>query len=414
MIIDFLGGCREIGREAFLVRDKNTNVLLEFGVELQPNIRIPPLPTVRLNGLFVTHAHLDHSGMVPLIYKTQSPPLYVTPPTLDLMNLLLEDYVKVAKLTRGFGEYTNYDIAKMNKHAKPQPYNQRFTVGNLSCKLFDACHIPGSASVYLEGSKKLMYTGDINTVETNMLSYNKITYPKLDCLITESTYSEKDHPDRKIEEKRFIDKVCEYEHGVVLLPSFAVGRSQELLLMLWENGIKNKIYFDGMGQKAADLILYHKNYIKDATLLKNVLKNITFVRTRKQRDKVVRDGGIVVTTSGMLNGGPVMHYLQKVRDMKEACLLLTGYQAEGTPGEKLLRTGVFENEEHKFDVNLEVQKYDFSGHAGKKELFSLVERIAPEKVICVHGSNTQKFAKEIKNKLNIEALAPEAGESVEI
>ena len=189
---------------------------------------------------------------------------------------------------------------------------------------------------------------------------------------------------------------------------------EALLLMLWENGIKNKIYFDGMGQKAADLILYHKNYIKNAPLLKNVLKNITFVRTRKQRDKIVRDGGIVVTTSGMLNGGPVMHYLKKVRDMKDACLLLTGYQAEGTPGEKLLRTGVFENEDYKFDVNLEIQKYDFSGHAGKKELFDIMKRISPKKIICVHGSNTVKFAKEIKNKLNIDAFAPETGESIEI
>ncbi len=414
MIIEFLGGCRQIGREAFLVKDKKTNVLLEYGVELQPNIQIPLLPTVKLDGIFVTHAHLDHSGMVPLIYKIQNPNLYTTPATLDLMNLLLEDYIKVAKLTRGFGEYTKHDLIKMNKYFRPHPYNQKFRVGNLHAEFFDASHIPGSASVFLDGSKKILYTGDINTVETNLLSYKEINYPRVDCLITESTYSEREHPDRKLEEKRLIKKVLEYEHGTVLLPTFAVGRAQEILMTLYTNGIKENIYLDGMAQKAADLILYHKNYVKDALTLKKVLKHVNFVRTRKQRDRIVREGGIVVTTSGMLNGGPILHYLKKVRDNKNACLFITGFQAPGTPGEKLLRTGYFENDENKFKVNLEIQKFDFSGHAGRKELFDLIEKISPKKVICVHGDHTPKFAKEIEKKLNIESLAPDVGDSVEV
>jgi putative mRNA 3-end processing factor len=330
------------------------------------------------------------------------------------MNLLLEDYVKVAGLTRGFSEYLKHDIAKMNKYFVPCSYNQKFKVGNLEAELFDAGHIPGSASVYLSGSKRIMYTGDINTISTYLLGYKEIKYPKLDCLITESTYSEKEHPDRKIEENIFIEKVKEYENGLVLLPTFAVGRAQELLIMLNSYGIKKQIYLDGMAQKAADIILYHKNYIKDSDALKKVLKRVNFVRTRRQRDKIVRDGGIVVTTSGMLNGGPIVSYLKNSRDMKNTCLLITGYQAQGTPGEKLLKTHYFENGEYKFKVNMEIKKFDFSGHAGRSDLFNLIKRISPKKVICVHGDNTPKFAKEIKEKLNIEALAPKMGESAEI
>ena len=414
MIVDFLGGCREIGREAFLVKDKNTNVLLDYGVELQPNIQLPLLPTVKLDGIFISHTHLDHSGMVPLIYKVQNPNLYATPPTLDLMNLLLEDYIKVAGITRGFSEYLKHDVVKMNKYFISCSYNQKFKVGNLNAKLFDASHIPGSSSVYLSGSKKILYTGDINTMSTYLLNYKEIKYPEVDCLITESTYSEKEHPDRKLEENKFIGKIKEYEDGLILLPTFAVGRAQELLVMLTSHGIEKEIYLDGMAQKAADIILYHKNYIKDAEALKKVLKKVNFVRTRRQRDKIVRDGGIVVTTSGMLNGGPIVYYLKKSKDMKNACLLMTGYQAQGTPGEKLLRTRYFENGEFKFKVNLEVQKFDFSAHAGRTELFNLIKRINPKKVICVHGDNTPQFAREIRKKLNIEAFSPKTEDSIEI
>ncbi len=414
MIIDFLGGCREIGREAFLIKDKNTNIVLDYGVELQPRIRIPSLPTVKLDGIFVTHAHLDHSGMVPLIYKMQNPNLYATPAILDLMNLLLEDYIKVAGLNRGFSEYQKYDITKMNKSFVPCVYNQLFRVGNLEAKLFDASHIPGSASVYLSGSKRILYTGDINTIPTYLLGYKEIKYPKIDCLITESTYSEREHLDRKIEENRFIEKIKEYENGLILLPTFAVGRAQELLLMLYSHGIKKEIYLDGMGQKAADIILYHKNYIRDSDGLKKVLKRVNFVRTRRQRDKIIREGGIVITTAGMLSGGPIVYYLKNSRNRKNTCLLMTGYQAQGTPGEKLLKTRYFENEETKFKVNLEIQKFDFSAHAGRSELFNLIKRLSPKKVICVHGDNTIKFAEEIKEKLNIETLAPKIGDRVEV
>ncbi|OYT42945.1 MAG: hypothetical protein B6U88_02425 [Candidatus Aenigmarchaeota archaeon ex4484_56] len=413
MIVEFLGGCNEIGREAFLIKDLK-NVLLEFGVKLQPEIELPIMPSVTLDSIIVTHAHLDHCGMVPLIYKTQTPRLYVTPPTLDLMNLLLEDYIKVAKLTRGFSEYNHRDIEKMNKNAKVFPYNHKIKLKKMSACFYDASHIPGSASIFIEGSKKIMYTGDINTVETKLLDYKNIKYPKIDCLITESTYSNREHPDRKKEEKKFIEKIKEYENGLVLLPCFAIGRAQEILLILEEYGIKGEIYLDGMAQKAADLILYHKKYIKNPHLLKKILRKIKFVRTKRQRDKIVREGGIVVSTSGMLNGGPAVYYLKKIRNNKNACVLLTGFQAEGTPGEKLLRTNYFENEETKFKVNLEVKKFDFSAHAGKDELFDLIKRISPKKVICVHGENTKKFSREIRNNLNIETIAPRIGDNIEI
>ncbi len=414
MKLEFLGGCTEIGREAFLVESRDTRVMLEYGVKLHPKLEIPLLPPKKLHGLFVSHAHLDHSGMAPLLYKTQTPKLYTTPATLDLMNLLLEDYIKVARLIRDFSEYNIYDIKKMNKNFSTQGYNKPFKIGNMDAKLFNTSHIPGSASIFLSGDKKILYTGDINMNPSYLVDYKRIKYPKIDCLITESTYSEKDHPDRKEEEKKFIKKVKEYSHGLVLVPTFAVGRAQELLLMLYKNNITENIYLDGMAQKASDIILYHKNSIKDAKALEEILKKIKFVRTRSQRDKILKNGGIVITTSGMLNGGPIIYYLSKARDKKDTCLLLTGFQVDGTPGSKVLKTGVFESDEDKFKVNIEIKKFDFSGHAGKSELLELIKKTKPEKVVCVHGDNTRKFAREIKENLKIDAVAPKIEENVEI
>jgi len=413
MRIEFLGGCNEIGREAFLVESSNTNVLLEYGVKLHPNLELPLLPSKKIDGIFISHAHLDHSGMAPLIYKTQKPKLYTTLATLDLMNLLLEDYLKVAKLTRDYCEFGRQNLAKMSRYFISCTYNKKFRIGNLDAILFDASHIPGSASIFLADSKRILYTGDINTKVTYLLDYKPIKYPKVDCLIIESTYSERDHPKRKKEEKKFINKIKEYASGLVLIPSFAVGRAQEILLILERNNLSN-IYIDGMAQKASDIILYHKNNIRDYKALKNILKKIKFVRTKKQREKILRKGGIVVTTSGMLNGGPILYYLKKAKDRRNACLLFTGFQVENTPGEKLLKTRIFENEVEKFKVNLEIKKFDFSAHAGRSELFNLIKKINPKKVICVHGEHTRKFAIEIENELRIEAIAPRIDDKVEV
>ncbi|MBN2095277.1 MAG: MBL fold metallo-hydrolase [Candidatus Aenigmarchaeota archaeon] len=415
MMLNFLGGCNEVGRAGFVASDRNSNLLLEYGVKLQPKIELPSVPTVKLDGVFISHAHLDHSGMAPLLYRLQNPKLYATSATMDLMHLLLEDYIKVGKLTRGFSEFTARDMDMMNRNFKRCSYNKQFRVGNLDCRIFPAYHIPGSASIHLRGAKSLLFTGDIAQSKTYLLGYHHINYPKTDCLMMETTYAAEDHPDREREEKRFIEKIKEYAGGIVLLPSFAVGRAQELLLMLHANGIKQDIYLDGMAQKAADIILYHKNELRDAHELKEAMKKAHFVKTKKQRAAICKKGGIVLTTSGMLSGGPICYYLRKVRDDSDACLLLTGYQAENTPGYGVLKTGYFENEEDgRYKVNLEVMKYDFSGHAGRSELFGLIKNVKPKTVVCVHGEHTKRFSEEVRDRFHIEAFAPRNGDVLEV
>ena len=249
---------------------------------------------------------------------------------------------------------------------------------------------------------------------SNLLKYRQIKYPKIDCLIIESTYSEREHPDREEEERKFVEKVREYSDGIVLIPTFAVGRAQEVLLILNKYGITKNVYLDGIAQRASNIILYHKRYIRDYKALKNILMKVKFVKTRKQRDKILKSRGVVVTTSGMLNGGPVVYYLKKIKNRKDSCLLFTGFQVEGTPGEKLLKTKIFESEDEKFKVSIEIKKFDFSSHAGRSELFNLVEKIKPEKVICVHGDHTRKFAREIEEKFGIEAIAPKINDRIEV
>jgi putative mRNA 3-end processing factor len=306
-------------------------------------------------------------------------------------------------------------MEKMNKAFKKCNYYKNFKVGNMEAKIFPAYHIPGSASIHLRGNKSLLFTGDINLARTYLLDYKKVDYPKTDILMMETTYFDEDHPDRKKEEQRFIEKIKEYHGGTILLPSFAVGRAQEILLMLKANGIKQEIYLDGMGQKAADIILYHKEELRDPKCLKEAMSKVHFVRTKKQREEIVKKGGIIITTSGMLSGGPICYYLKQVKDETDACLLLTGYQAENTPGHGLLKTGYFENQDDgRYKVNLEVMKFGFSGHAGKTELLSLIKHVKPKTVICVHGDGTKKFSEEIRDDLKIESHAPRNGDVLEV
>jgi putative mRNA 3-end processing factor len=259
------------------------------------------------------------------------------------------------------------------------------------------------------GGKKFLYTGNYNSIDTRLLRRFDDRLPKTDVLITESTYSDRDHPDRRSQEKELIDIVTQTisNGGTALIPSFAVGRAQELLLILEQEGIDYPVFMDGMAKKATTIINRHKKLLRDPHELDETLKKVKYVTSQKHRSKVVKDPCAIITTSGMLSGGPTSSYIRMLHDDENSSIVLTGWQAHQTPGKLLLETGRYVNAEDEMDVEvrMRVRRLDFSAHIGRGDLFRFVEKMSPEKVFCVHGDHTEEFAQELQQK-GFDAVAP--------
>ncbi len=405
MKIRFLGGGREVGRSAILVDD----ILLDYGMKPCD----PPL--YPFNGLcpssvIVSHAHLDHSGVVANLMDLK-PKVFMTPVTRDLSLLLAHDTLKISK-RQGIFPFEVEDVQILMQRVQPVTYLDDCRVDGYSARLFDAGHIPGSASIYLDGEKRLLYTGDINTLNTRLLNGADTNYLDVDVLIIESTYFGKIHPDRKELERQFVESVIQTldDGGSAILPCFAIGRTQEILMILDAYGLSP--YVDGMGVDVQQIFERHPSYLRDIDELQDALDNAKVVEP-EHRSSILKEPSIIVTTAGMLNGGPVLYYLGKVHDDPRSKVLLTGYQVEGTNGWNALERGCVEIDGETIPLNLQVEYYDFSAHADDVGLKDIVKRCKnAEIVFTVHGDNTEDFAQWIRENCNCDAIAPKNGDEI--
>ncbi|MBI5061155.1 MAG: MBL fold metallo-hydrolase [Candidatus Aenigmarchaeota archaeon] len=413
MRIEFLGGAGEVGKSAVFIKDRDTNIILDYGTKLQTDPPSFPVEAEDVSAAILSHAHLDHSGGLPILYKKEKPPLFTNDITLESISLLLKDSMKIARKEHYPLPYSRTDFKKMLKHAKLMMYEEDFKIDNFHCQLYDAGHIPGSAGILLDNGKRIFYTGDIKLDSTRLLNGCKLPID-IDVLITESTYSDREHPDREEEEKKFlasIDEALSLDE-TTLVPVFALGRAQEVLLILEKYA--DKIALDGMAKKASEIVLDFKHYLKDPKKLKNILKKITWVRTDAERERAVKKYPIIVTTAAMMGGGPVLYYLRHLSSRPEAKVLFTGFLIEDSPAKVLIDTGLFETIEEKFNVHCDLHQFDLSSHAGHSELIEIIKRTNPKQVICVHGDECKDFAKGIESKLDIPATAPKNGDILEI
>ncbi|MCR4369271.1 MAG: MBL fold metallo-hydrolase [archaeon] len=418
--LTFKGASQEVGRSAFLV-DDGDKILLDYGVKLTPHGTEYPLPVkTNLNAAIISHAHLDHSGNLPHLFKETNCLAYMTPPTLDIAKILWYDTLKIAGLEGMDAKFDKDEITKTEKFTFPIGYDKPMHItDNTQVTFYDAGHIVGSAITELKlRNKTLVYSGDYRYVETRLhgpAEFEKVK--ECDYLITESTYGDRDHPSRKETEKRFVENVQETidRGGHALLPSFAVGRSQEIIDVLSEYNVEAPIYYDGMGQKVARVYLDNPSFLKDHKLLKRALEKVNWVKNFKMRKSALKQPSIIVCTSGMMQGGSVYAYLPEIYNDKNSKIMLTGFQVEETPGRTLLETGKINLEGLNVKVKADVQHYDFSAHAGRDELFRAIKKLSPEKVICVHGDKTVtgKFARDIKAE-GFEAIIPELGKEIEL
>jgi putative mRNA 3-end processing factor len=410
--IRVLGAGREVGRSSIRVDTGSEKFLLDYGIEVQKGMT-PIQPPIDLTAVLLSHSHLDHSGLLPELYKRgYAGSVYALPVAFDLCDILLHDSIKVQEKRKLRPQYLPHDIKKMMHLRKEVSFGQRMPLGRSTVTFYDAGHVPGSASIMLENAgRKLLYTGDINFLDTTIMKEADSSMSGVNVLVSEATYSYKDHPDRRKLAAHLKDVVKETLDGggIAMLPCFAVGRAQELLTILSELGIP--IVIDGMGIDASEAILNNPGSVRDAAALRRAFSHAKKVAKRGQRDTVTDRPCAVITTAGMLNGGPIGHYVKKFYMREDCALLLTGYQVEGTVGNILVKTGHYKNEGLNVKIQNRFESMDFSAHADRTHLLSFYKKINPEKIVIVHGDHNPEFANEL-NGMGFDAVAPGNGEKV--
>lgn len=451
-----LGGYREVGRSCTLLMTENSKVLIDVGVDVStdpskmtPFLDVPEIqPLDSIDAIVLTHAHLDHSGLIPALYKYgYDGPVYCTPPTRDLAALLQLDYIKVS-----FGEgrkspYQSADIRSAVKHCIPLKYKETTDIApDIKLTFHNAGHILGSASAHFNignGTYNLLITGDIKFEKTWLFNAANVKYPRLDTVIMESTYGAYNdiQPTRReatANLKEIVSRTIS-KGGKILIPVFAVGRSQEVMLVLEELMRTEEIprlpvYLDGMIWEATAIHTAYPEYLNSDLRMKifqqqeNPFLSDIFhrVETAAQREEIIGDPdpAIVLATSGMMNGGPVMEYFKHWADDEKNTLIFVGYQAEGTLGNKiqkgwkdvsLMERGTPITVEIKMDVET---SEGFSGHSDRRQLIRYISSLTPEpeRIVFCHGEESKalEMAHVIRRKYDIETLAPKNLETVRL
>ena len=444
--VTFLGGSREVGRSCYLLQTPESKILVECGVNVSniqqsPYLYVPEVqPLDSIDAVVITHAHLDHCGLVPLLYKYgYDGPIYLTPPTRDLMVLLQIDFIEVAEREGTVVPYSSQHIREALKHTITLDYGVVTDIApDVRLTFYNAGHILGSAIAHFhigEGLYNVAFTGDFKFERTRLFDKAETHFPRLEALIMEATYggSQDFQPSRREAEERLIAIVNETikKGGKVLIPTFAVGRSQEVMLVL-EEAIRNKkleevpVYLDGMIYEATAIHTAYPEYLN--AHLRDLIfhhginpfisENFVRVDSPSKRQEVIDDASpsIILATSGMLNGGPVMEYFKALAPDEKNTIIFVGYQAEGTLGRRIQKGWrevpfPVDGRREVVKVNMRVETVDgFSGHSDRRQLMSYIRHLnpKPEKVITVHGDENKciDLASSIYKTYRIETRAP--------
>ncbi|MEE9115391.1 MAG: beta-CASP ribonuclease aCPSF1 [Thermoplasmata archaeon] len=451
--ITSLGGYRQVGRSCSLLMTRESKILVDCGVDVSsednggPYLNAPEvMPLDNLDAVVLTHAHLDHAGLVPALYKYGfDGPIYCTPPTRDLMSLLQIDYIKVS-----FGEgkkspYESPQVREAVKHTIPLKYGETTDITpDVRLTLHNAGHILGSAIAHFhigDGLYNVALTGDMKFEKTWLFNPAVNRFPRLETLVLESTYGgyHDIQPSRR-EAGEQLREVCArvlLRGGKLLVPVFAVGRSQEVMLVL-EELMRNKhipnvpVYLDGMIFEATAIHTAYPEYLNsqlrtqifqtgENPFLSDIFNRVDGQRTR---ETILHDPDpcIILATSGMMNGGPVMEYFKAWADNPNHALMFVGFQAEGTIGRKIQKEWkeITLNDRGKpltLKIRMDVDEVDgFSGHSDRLQLLNYVGTLEPrpEKIIVNHGeefkcsdlasSLYKKFGMETRAPLNLETI----------
>jgi KH/beta-lactamase-domain protein len=448
--ITTLGCCREVGRASFILSTPETRVLIDCGDKPGAEGEVPYLQVPEalgagasnLDAVVLTHAHLDHSALLPLLFKYgYDGPIYTTEPTRDLMGLLQLDYLDVAAKEGRTPPYDSEMVREAIKHTIPLEYGDVTDIApDIKLTLHNAGHILGSAISHFhigDGLYNVAFSGDIHYDDTRLFNGAVNDFPRVETLVLEATYGgrndyQTDQKDSERKLKKVINETLE-RGGKVLTPAFAVGRSQEIMLVLEEAMREGEIpevpvHLDGMIWEATAIHSTYPEYLRDDVrdrifhddenpFLADQFNHIDGGEEERQE---VADGGpcIILSTSGMVEGGPIMSWLEHVGGDPDSTMTFVGYQAQGTLGRRI-QNGWDEipvgngngRGRDTLKLEMEVETVDgFSGHADRQGLENFVRTMnpRPEKVLCVHGdeSSVQDLSSALYHEFNMRTFAP--------
>jgi putative mRNA 3-end processing factor len=403
----FLGGADAVGRMGMTIAGDKKTVLVEYGMSPTKPPEYPITPP-RIDHLFLTHCHLDHCGMVPSVCGRDNCEVFTTPLSAEISEIMLYDSLKIAD-SEGYNQpFTTGDIEKTMGLVVPFTYKDTIELGKTDVTLHSAGHIPGAAMFEFKCDNSTLYTGDIHTQHQKLVLGAKPV--KCKNLIIEGTYGGRNHPPRDETTEEFISKIEEVidRGGTVLIPCFAVGRTQEIMLVLRNLGYE--MWVDGMGRSITGLFLNYPEYLRDPRALRAARKTFREVKNASMR-RHASNGKIIVTTGGMLDGGPVLDYLKTFKDNPKNAILLVGYQAEDTNGRLLMETGSMVLDGVLVKIECEVKKYDFSAHAGHDELVEFARKCNPENIVLMHSETRELFLEDLQD---YNVILPELGKEFEL
>ncbi len=440
-----MGGFRQVGRSAALLMTRESKILIDCGLDpgsdATPYFAIPEVqPLNDIDAVVITHAHLDHCGTLPALFKYgYEGPVYCTPPTRDLMALLQLDNIKL-----GFGEakknlYEAQHVRKEILHTITLKYNETTDITpDVRLTFHNAGHILGSAIAHFhigDGLHNIAFTGDTKFEKTWLFNPANNRFPRLETLVIESTYGghndmQSSRVDASEELRNHLTDAIGHG-GKVLIPVFAVGRSQEVMLVIEELMRTGRIptipvYLDGMIWEATAIHTAYPEYLNSQLRAQIFQKNenpflspiFRRVETADMREEICHspDPCIVLATSGMMTGGPVMEYFREWCDDSKNSLLFVGYQSEGSIGRTIQkgRSEIslnFKGKSIDLDIKMNRATVDgFSGHSDRKQLMKYIGSLEPkpDRIIVGHGDDRKctDLASSIYKKFNIETKAP--------
>lgn len=451
-----LGGSREVGRSCLMVEANESTVLLDCGINpgshdpnrAFPRLDIDEFKIDKLDAVIITHAHLDHCGLVPFLYKYgYDGPVYCSEPTSVLMTLLQLDYLDVTSREGGYTPFDQKNVREVVMHTIPLKYGVVTDVApDMKLTLHNAGHILGSSIAHLhigEGLHNIVYTSDFKFGKTMLLEPASLVFPRVETLITECTYGGQGDimPSRSTVETKLVSIVNETfkRGGKVLIPMPAVGRSQEIMMIL-DNHMKNgalmeaPIYIDGMISEATAIHTAYPEYlsreIRDKILHQDVnpFQSDYFVNVNhpSEREGIIGGGpSVILATSGMLEGGPAVEYLRHMAQDERNTLIFVSYQIEGTLGSRI-RNGTKEitlmgakGKVEAVKLNMAVEPLEgFSGHSDRNQIIEFVRRISskPSRVIVNHGEyrKCDQISGVISALFKIKTTAPENLETIRL
>ncbi len=451
-----LGGFKEVGRSSLLIETNHSKILIDCGISPEPGIRgldankggenkaYPYLDALHttlesLDAVILTHGHMDHMGFVPYLYKFgYTGPIYCTPPTRDLVALLLYDYIKLVMKTGGTPLYSEKDVRTMLSHMITRDYGEVTNVTDeIKLTYHNAGHILGSGTVHLhigEGMYNIVSTGDMKYGFTRLLDEADTRYPRIDSLFIESTYGGPNDitPNRKLAEIELMDAISNTikNGGKVMIPLFAVGRSQELQLVLESYMSTNPqykfeapIYLDGMILEASAIHTAYPEYLRMGVQQRILSNNSPFeseifeVAKGERADILDKGPAVILASGGMLNGGVSLEYFKAMAEDPKNMAIFVGYNSVSSLGRRVqnkVSEIALPDESGKMKqlkINMQIKTVEgFSGHSDRRQLLDFVRNLrpSPRKIFTMHGeeSKCEDLARAMGNSMHCESRAP--------